>query len=750
MKKKRREGLNLKHTFGLAKMLKWTSPVLNVLHSVSPTARETMSKFSGAFLRLDMHSEGHVVVKGGNIEERTKVWDGPLGQVHEFLQAKLKEEKLAKGTLAQGKAFSEAVAFAMRRGDKHENPRVQAVAEYMRNTLYKPMLKEAMDNGMTTGEVGELLLAEGPEGALSYISRVYDTGKIIQNRFEFTKIIENWLGEEFVKKRAFSEDMQRRLKAYDNAVKKGDDVAIELHEGYIRNLMKKWNGKTSAKAGGKDWLKGARYISEWDYHANADYIDRLADDIVQNIISTNGRRMPYDLFQPGDTTTSTFDGAENWLGYKPGSLNARTLHIPDELIEPYLVNDAVQLTNSYVRSMAVRIEYARMFNGDLDMRQTEMQIKQEYEDARAEAGERGDHKEVARLTKEYVNVIGDIKAVRDRLFGMYKLPDNPEGFLATSGRIARNLNHMRAMGGVLLASIPDIMRPIMVMGIRRAFSDVYIPLFTGSPALKMARDEVKRAGVGLDIVLNTRINNIADLSDEYTFGGKLEKGVGGLTNLFTTMTGINHWNAAMKQITGVMASGRLLDDVALVAKGGKVPTDVLERLASAGIDADLARRIDGQFAKGGEVVDGVKVPSTKDWDDIEARKAFQAAINRDVDMTIITPGQEKPKWVSTEWGKTVFQFQSFATAAMQRLVIAGIQQRDLPAMYGTVMMVGMGMLTYQLREGVIRGEDVPDFSDSPEKWIFEGVDRSGVLGYLPTVIGAMDRLSAGMLNDTFF
>lgn len=118
--------------------------------------------------------------------------------------------------------------------------------------------------------------------------------------------------------------------------------------------------------------------------------------------------------------------------------------------------------------------------------------------------------------------------------------------------------------------------------------------------------------------------------------------------------------------------------------------------------------------------------NTSEWTDKQAVESFRAALVRDVDRVIVTPGQDKPLWMSTELGKTLFQFKSFAIASTQRTLLAGLQQRDMATLNGVMMMLALGALTYKLKSENA-GYEV---SSDPAKVAVEAFDRSGLAGWL--------------------
>ena len=91
--------------------------------------------------------------------------------------------------------------------------------------------------------------------------------------------------------------------------------------------------------------------------------------------------------------------------------------------------------------------------------------------------------------------------------------------------------------------------------------------------------------------------------------------------------------------------------------------------------------------------------NTSEWTDEAAKKAFQAALNKDINITVVTPGKgDTPLWMSTELGSTFAQFKKFAMAASQRILIRGMQEKDADFLFGSMLLLGSGML---LMESII-------------------------------------------------
>jgi hypothetical protein len=97
-------------------------------------------------------------------------------------------------------------------------------------------------------------------------------------------------------------------------------------------------------------------------------------------------------------------------------------------------------------------------------------------------------------------------------------------------------------------------------------------------------------------------------------------------------------------------------------------------------------------------------------------------------------------WTSTEWGGLVAQFKGFGMASFQRVLVAGLQERDANFVMGTAMMVGLGAIAEAIRAKQ-NGRD-PTTADL----LKGGIDRSGVLGWFMDVNNGIERLTDGAVG----
>lgn len=408
-----------------------------------------------------------------------------------------------------------------------------------------------------------------------------------------------------------------------------------------------------------------------------------------------------------------------------GSTRSRTLSVPDRLMKDYLESDANYVLQRHIREASAEVELTRTFgNKSLDKQLKD--IQDEYD-----ALMRSKPAEQAKLAKARDNDIRDITALRDRLVGTYGMPDDPSSFFVRAGAFLRSANFVTKLGGMTVSAIPDLARGVMVNGFSNSMRG-YSALISRSPAFKASRAEMQKMAVGLETILHTRARTMGDLVDSSSRTTAVEAGMERVTDVFGKLTLMGHFDDVNKSVNGMITSDGILSGAAAAKK-----------LAKLGINPNMANRIRSEFQKHGEVIDGWHIGNFEKWDDQHVAGVFQSAVLKDVNNTVITPGiGDTPLWASTPLGKTVFQFKSFATASYNRATLGGLQEGTAQFYYGTAFQIGLGALTYALKQ-TANGKEV---EMTPQKLVLEGLDRSGILGPLMEYNNMAEKASGGMVG----
>lgn len=500
--------------------------------------------------------------------------------------------------------------------------------------------------------------------------------------------------------------LQRYLELLDNP---------KAHRAELRRLTKRANSIGRLDASRQRALKLMEPMSREEAEA-------AADEIVNKIIGAPSGLVPRDLLPEG-------------LTKRAGFTKSRTLNIPDERIEAFLESDINHVTESYLREVAPEIELTATF-GRKDMGEQIREVSEEYSQLIRDAKT---PKERAKLEKQREADVRDIEAMRDRLIGTYGAPQDPRSFFVRAGRVARNINFLRLLGGMTISAIPDMARPIMQHGLSKSLKPLGAML-KNMNSIKIATKDLREMAVGLDYVLSTRTKAIADLTDPYSRRSGLERGLNWGTQKFGNWTLMNQWNSTLKSWSGLIVQSRILDNAQALASGKAIPQKEIRKLAQVGIDQQMLGRISEQFSKHGEDMDGLLTGHSHLWDDRTVREAFQNAILKDVDSTVITPGVgDTPLLMSTEAGKIILQFKTFIFASHNRMLVSGIQQGDASFYMGTLGSIALGSMVYAMKQKLSGRES--DYS--PNNLVKEGLDRSGMLGWLSEPLNTVENISGG-------
>lgn len=471
---------------------------------------------------------------------------------------------------------------------------------------------------------------------------------------------------------------------------------------------------------------------------------------------------------------------------KSKRMESREIFIePDQLdlFEEFLMKDLTLLSKRYADDMGGRIALTEFFgkytgkNEELlkfeELANPMKRVKAEFKELRK--GKSGD--ELTKINRDEELVSEAVDNLRQRLLNIDKHGNHGDGALF-SGRMLRRVNFLRFMGSVMLASLTDLATVSFSHGALPHFKamasgfgklakeakgmnnrELAFMLYGAEGTMshqRMAKlyglDEASRRGFGMG---KTRsISAGVDATVDY---------MSNQMNIFNLM---HWWNSRHKFVTGHVVLGNLLDDAARLNRGEKLAARGRRsgnyRWNELGISDDMLRRIDNLTEKYGfdEQVDGLKFrwPDTDKWMDdkvfggAEVVYALSAALKRSTDRAVITPGiADLPMFHSTQMGQLLFQFNSFGFAAANKFVRNLGDEAfhgDLPAaLMAITWSLGTGTMAYAVREGMIKGKDLPDPRDEPATWMYEAIDRSGLLAWIAPYGNAGMKLMAPHLQE---
>lgn len=413
-----------------------------------------------------------------------------------------------------------------------------------------------------------------------------------------------------------------------------------------------------------------------------------------------------------------------------GRLKERTLTLPDHLLEPYLNSDIDHLSHSYLRSMAPEVEMTERF-GSRDLKDQLADVNDEYARMSARAEAVGDNAAAKSIEKQRKATIRDLEAVRDRLYGIYGAPKDPSAFWIRAGRLARQVNAARLLGAATLSHLPDFANVMLRYGIPNTFSAM-AKLATSLDAMKLSYAQAKRMGAALDMTMNMTASLLGDYGSHSRFAE--QRIANAATRTFTIATGETPLITLTQAMTSVMAQDELLRSAEKIAAGKTLGSNLSAKLASAGIDESMLKRIGDQHGKFGQEINGLKFAMSERWADQKAAQAFESAVIREAHGVTLRPGAaDTPLFMSSELGKVVLQFKSFAFAANRVVgtpLAQGIAHGDVRAAAALLALTSMGTLSYVSKQKLAN----QPIEKEPGRLALEVLDKSNLLGWTGEII----------------
>lgn len=658
---------------------RFVNPFNRLANSPFTSSREALLRGFETTLEFNLHRDGKTL--GPAAETQIKLFDkynasSLLAYKENFRAFKEAESGYNLGRKVSGKEFRERLSRALRNGDV--DPEIQEItkaAQRIRSEILEPIKDQAIEAGLLPKDVS-------PAFAKSYLHRMWDREKLTAYADEAMVMLNKWAEGKIA----------READRLSSLMAKADGeelITLRIQRDALFD------------PDGKGFKQAAEQTAEEVYAK----LTGVGSDTVPGYISPITR----------------------------GPLKEKLLDIADNDAELFLKNDAVEVLNSYVHKMGSDIALTRAF-GRADMKDQLDALAKEYQEA---LGKAKDAKARRKLEKAYRSDKSDLEAMRDMLRGHFNKSD-PDDWVQQGGIALRDLTYMTSLGGVSLSSIPDIARHTMVNGIQRSFGDLLDNINLSPELRKMRIEDLKESGFLLERILASRLMTLADVNDPLARGSMLTRFTGSMSQGFSKLTLINHWNDIQKAYAATITQNRILRTV-----NSQDAKDV-SYLRFLGIDDATQRTIAEQYAKHGAKDGEAFLAGIKNWDDTpgvrNAEIAYKSALRKEADTVVVSKGvADAPIMSNTPVGKLLFQFTGFLFGAHQRVLLRGLQQADAGTALGLTMMVAMGSLVAAIKQ--METEKAAELSGSPlygpplEEWdtaklLYEGVDRSGILGLM--------------------
>ncbi len=623
--------------------------------------------------------------------------------------------------------FAKEITIARLNSFDHAIPEVAEAARITQKKVYEPLFKEA----------NLLKIRELPvESELKFWQ---DTLKDIRKKGLGARTFKSKYGDpDEVYSISRIESTIDKLTKRLERIQKGKGVKDYINIVYIKNAIDK----------NKDHFRGIieRFYQRQGIQINKADLDQLVKDLSNHFPFVKPRKGDYDVNQRYVFKDPRYARANR----------ARELNLDKqaqlELIEAGMImSDIFALQKIYARQMIPDILLTKKYgdpNGlgfrfieDAEMSGFNpglMSVANEYNIKMA----MGKKVNRSKLLKERDQTLDDLEAGIELIKGTYGLPANPHAWTSTAMRTAKHYNALTMLTG-FFAAIPDVARVTMTSGIKRGFATQFEMLgnFLGDGKLfKMGKKEAQSFGEAVDMVTGQRAMLFADVGDMFGLANRLEGAMGKVSAInFMYVNLMSRWTEMAKSMASVTIGSRIIEDSISWSKG-TLGDKWKTALSSSGIDKDMARRIAVQFEQYGEKTKHNFMANTSQWKDAQAIDAFGAALNKDINITIVTPGLgDTPKWMSTELGSTFAQFKKFAMSATQRMLMRGMQERDLDFLFGSMLLMGSGMLIDGVYHKFRFNRDYSKLSLTQK--LLNAFDRSGLAGIYTDVNKAIETLS---------
>lgn len=370
--------------------------------------------------------------------------------------------------------------------------------------------------------------------------------------------------------------------------------------------------------------------------------------------------------------------------------------------------------------------------GDPGARSVRAEIGTDFDELIKHAGEkstaaeqRGDFTEQAKhtavetsLTQQKKQALADF----DTLHGL-RLNDHGGGQnsidIGQAGPLLQIFANLRFMGGTVAASIGDPINAIIAHGFANSMKYGFIPAaknFKQAWLNVLAEDLpdhlriLQMTGAATEHVLNSRLAAATDLGNP---GASKTMNVANLVNKqFWRITGLSGWTNLMKDITGTITHGRLIEH----SQRGWENLSVGERtwLTNLKIGEEGLPRIADMYAEqtaaGHGTSGGIPYARTRDlslegrgdytgWSDREIAAKVEAAVFRESHNVAVTPtADDKLALTATPVGRLLWQYRNFGVAMTGRVIgrnaaLAGIDDAARMNFYqGVAGMVMAGVL----------------------------------------------------------
>ena len=408
--------------------------------------------------------------------------------------------------------------------------------------------------------------------------------------------------------------------------------------------------------------------------------------------------------------------------------------IKDEYINDFLVKDWRALMDGYMRSMAPKARMSEKF-GTYKLNELEARLDAELKSESAvitkAIADGGDakklNKELDKIQKTFAADARDLGAMARRLMNEIPPPSiaTPlEKTLISTLRSTRAFNVASMLGNVLVSSIPDVARQMTY-----TMSTKYIKALAknfNAKSIKLSgisNDQMSALSQAMEKTQSVRVKEITQVDDQFV-ATKMDKYASAIATKSLQLTGFQHWNSFGKGIAGSLYGDRVA--TALIKGTDK------RKLNQLGFSDGMINEMSKQAKKHSTETGGLYDLNLDLWDiDVHLRESIEAAAVKESRFLVTTPGAgDLPIMFDKELAKTIFQFQSFAMSATNRIMLPLLQEGSVRSTMEIVTHMMLGYAAYELKSASM-GRDTSADSVKDKTW--NAINHTGLLGYLGEV-----------------
>jgi hypothetical protein len=720
----------------------WT-PVFRLTKSIVPTARKMIADILDTpLLKLKNTKEWGFQATEQSLEMQLKMREAPIVQAQmevKNLYLKYLERngmQVPKSEIGINLSnrfndrglsitqFNQEVSKARLNDFTHSIPEVAEAARITESLVYGPIGKEASELGL----FAQTALREKNfwEGIKTAMKKNKETVRTFKSEIDGKST--TWTMTQVENQLAKIEERLTNLKQYGGLKKNYINIiynknAIDKNKGLFREIVK------------EDLIKQNRFVNEAK-------LDQLVEDL-----STHFPFIRYEQVLANESERFAFQRPRFARSTRARSLNLTKEAQIKLLDNNFILGDTMSLMKTYYRQMTPDILLTKKYGDTSGLGYRALE-----KDSMFEKGLVGVNEDInnlllqGKITRQEAikirkDVVQDLEASIELLRGTYGLPADPTKWFSVGMRTMKNYNALTMLTG-FMAALPDVARIVMTSGIKRGFR-TQIETFTSgiqNNITKISKAEAQRFGEAIDMITGQRAMLFSDIGDMFGIHNKVEAGLSKLANInFMYVNLMSRWTEFVKGAAALTISTRIIEDCKLW-RAGKLGDKWKTKLAASGIDEDMARRIANEADNHATKTQYNYLPNTAKWSDTAAEQAFGGALNKDINITIVTPTKgDTPLWMSTEVGSTIAQFKKFTMGATQRMLLRGMQEKDMDFLFGSILLLGSGLMIDGLYQTHRFNKDYSKISLNEK--LLAAFDRSGLGGIYVDINRAIESLT---------